>query len=93
MQTNARKVVGLSSHLTQELEANKKHWYCFSYIGRTIDGDRQANGCTYTGYERQEITFVDIQENKTSAGLNQDAVLVGLMYCGLMTIEQFNDGF
>ena len=93
MQTNARKVVGLSSHLTQELEANKKHWYCFLYIGRTINSDRQANGCTYTGYERQEITFVDIQENKTSAGLKQDAVLVGLMYCGLMTIEQFNDGF
>ena len=84
---------GLASDLTQELETNKKHWYCFSYIGRTIDGDRQANGCTYTGYERQEITFVDIQENKTSAGLKQDAVLVGLMYCGLMTIEQFNDGF
>lgn len=85
--------VGVVSDLNNELEANKKHWYCFSYLGTLLDTEQQANACTYTGYERKEITIIDILENKTSAGLKQDAVLVGLMYCGFMTREQFKNGF
>jgi len=85
--------LGVASDLNNELEANKKHWYCFSYVGTLLDTEQQANACTYTGYDRQEISLVDINKNKENAGLKNNAVLIGLVYCGFMTRKQFVDGF
>lgn len=81
------------SHLTAELEANKRHWYCFSYVGKAVDTNDTVNACTYTGFSKQEVTLADIKENKANAGVTDKAVLMGLSYCGFMTKKQFTEGF
>ena len=70
------------------METEKRmHWYCFSYVG-AVDSGLQ-HGCSYVGYESENITHRNIKENKRNAGMKDDAVLVSVTRLGYMTKQEF----
>lgn len=68
---------------------NKKHWFCFSYIGRDEETNQKVNACTYTGYNHKNITMAMIKANKKNAGVKEDACLISVSYLAHMTKEDF----
>jgi hypothetical protein len=70
----------------------KKHWYCFAFVGGQAEFGRECRACTYTGYQDKLITMPRIKENKRYAGVKDDAVLLSVSYLGYMTKEQMENG-
>jgi len=66
-----------------------KHWYCFTYIGTSLCGARNATASTYVGFNRRGVTVTMIQEQKKEAGLNNDAVLIACIHLGYMSRDEF----
>jgi len=70
-------------------EKNKLYYYCFSFKGRTPDG-QPANASTYAGYEiESSFTIREIDKRKLMAGLTYEAVLLSITFIGVMTEEEF----
>ena len=65
-----------------------RHYYCFSYVGRSSEDGHQCQACTYVGYDERRITKSIIEENKIAAGVDEDAVLLAVSYLGHMTREE-----
>lgn len=42
----------------------KFHWYCFTYIGNTINGNLSATACTYVGFKDKKITMSHINKQR-----------------------------
>lgn len=66
-----------------------KHWYCFSYLGTSIDDGHNCYVSIYSGNPRKGVTMPMINHNKKEAGVNNNAVLIGCMYLGEMTKADF----
>ena len=67
----------------------KLHWYCLTYVGNNIEGTPNATGSTYAGFETNNITLSKINDNKRSAGMDRNSVLIACMYLGEMTRSEF----
>lgn len=67
----------------------RKHWYCFSYIGECLETGKNANASTYTGYKSKGVTKAIIDENVSNAGLRKGAVLIAVSYLGHMERSEF----
>ena len=70
-------------------ESKKRHWYLFAFSGIELEGGRQCQASTYTGFKNKEITLPIIREQKTNAGVSQSAVPIAINYLGWMTREEF----
>lgn len=66
----------------------KLHWHCFAFSGKTLQ-DEDCFSTTYMGYHDKEITLPRIEEAKSAAKINQEAVLLYVSYLGYMTKEEF----
>jgi hypothetical protein len=80
----ARERLGYSS--------DKKHWYCFAFVGVSEENGKECRACAYTGYPDKLITMQKIQENERYAGVKDGAVLLSVSYLGYMTKEQVEKG-
>ncbi len=67
----------------------KQHWYCFSYVGKSLVGGENCEVSTYSGLPSQKITKDIIGINKQYAGVSNNAVLISCSYLGYMTREEF----
>lgn len=65
----------------------KLYWFCFSYVDNA-----RIYASTYTGYSDKSVTLKHIKENKTYAGVSDNAVLLSLSYLGYMTRMEFTGG-
>jgi hypothetical protein len=70
----------------------KKHWYCFAFVGNSVEDGKERRACAYTGYPDKLITLPRIQENEQYAGMKHGAVLLSVSYLGYMTKEQVENG-
>lgn len=68
---------------------NKKHWFCFCFIGRDTVTGKTASASTYTGLITKNISLPVINEQKSYSQLADDAVLMSVSYLGEMTREEF----
>jgi len=66
-----------------------RHWYCFTYSGKSIDDGHDCQACTYIGYDTNQVTKPMIDKNKKEAGVTASAVLIGCIYLGYMTRGEF----
>tara|TARA_R110002096_G_scaffold152085_2_gene315027 strand:- start:8643 stop:8888 length:246 start_codon:yes stop_codon:yes gene_type:complete len=66
-----------------------RHYYCFSFVGVSLDTDGDSHAATYYGMdEKNKITIPLIEGLKTEAGLTKSAVLIGISYLGQMTSDE-----
>lgn len=65
------------------------HWYCFTYVGSTIEGRSGATACTYAGLEKEKITLEIIKQQKKEAGMMDGSVLISCIYLGCMAKDVF----
>jgi hypothetical protein len=70
----------------------RKHWYCFAFVGNSVEDGKECRSCTYTGYLDKLITMPRIKENEQYAGMKDGAVLLSVSYLGYMTKEQVKNG-
>ena len=70
-------------------ESKKRHWYLFAFSGIELEGGRQCQASTYTGFKYKDITLAIIQDQKRNAGVTQSAVPIAINYLGWMTREEF----
>jgi len=68
---------------------NKKHWFCFSYKGTDLEGNRDCDASSYVGYDTKKVTLSMINENKRYADVTDKAVLIAVSYLGRMTKATF----
>lgn len=65
------------------------HWFCFSFTGPALTGLGQCYASSYVGYKYQYVTLQMVNNQKKESGVTQDSVLLGCIYLGHMTKEQF----
>jgi len=70
--------------------ADQKHWYCFSFSGKTLDGV-MGQASVYIGYDQPGISNPRIMMAKEAAGVRADAVLIACSYLGLMSRDDFEN--
>lgn len=88
-----RRLVGKSISQGIPDDDNKKHWYCLTFAGTSMDGQRGCLAGTYVGYDNERAFNVsEINLQKRNAGVKHDAVLKGITYLGYMTKEVFTEG-
>ena len=68
---------------------NRKHFFCFSYSGKDLEGNRECEASSYVGYDTKKVTLQMINENKGYAGVTDKAVLIAVSYLGRMTKATF----
>lgn len=68
-----------------------KHWFCFSFQGKTIRNE-DSTACTYVGFDNKEprLPKSEIYNQRKEAGL-ESGVLIAITYLGQMTREEFDD--
>ena len=45
----------------------------------------------YAGYDKNIITIKEIEENKSNAGVCENAIVLNIIYLGYMTKEELNN--
>ena len=67
----------------------RQHWYCLSYVGKSLNSGHDCSVSVYVGYPNEGMTLVGIEKNKEVAGVTNKAVLVACSYLGYMTHYDF----
>lgn len=67
----------------------RKHFFCFSFIGDSMEESKPSVASVYVGYFGKKITFKKIEEAKESAGVNPGACLIAVSYLGKMRKSEF----
>lgn len=74
----------------QMKDLSKKHWYCFTLMGKTEAEGKDAHASSYGWFDDKDmITKSAIEAAKESSPLRNDAVLVNVSYLGYMDSETF----
>ena len=62
-----------------------QYWFCYSFIGTSIESGQQSYASVYIGYMEDLITKDRITEAKEAAGVRSDCVLLSVTRLGYMT--------